>query len=337
MDEFDTEVESYSEASALNAFARTVRDFRIASNGLPKDPQVAQILTNDLLKSHYVPDSKSGLCHFHDCRQSAIPHSHVIANAAGISPLADGGHVLTPNLADPLAPTMSEIGRNLASTFPGYCRQHELLFAGFEVAKRFSTVRHYMLQLMRSAAREYWKKSKHVERMVAMVASYELAISQLPIKQSEKEDWSKKLTTPLKALIVKGSIERDYLHFIHKDLTESVDSSELPGWVSVHRHSSELRVAVSGSTLIPTSSRENLMIVLASVTDGPHTLTLFASTSDDGPLVSAYARTFAGDGSMDDLLLAWMSGMDHWFANPTWWYGLPEERRSSILRELVTI
>ena len=49
---------------------------------------------------------------------------------------------------------MLSIGINEASTFPGYCLEHENLFSEFENIKDFKTGEHMGLQLYRTVCRE---------------------------------------------------------------------------------------------------------------------------------------------------------------------------------------
>ncbi|WEO76433.1 hypothetical protein BJQ94_13805 [Cryobacterium sp. SO2] len=90
--------------------------------------------------------------------------------------------------------------------------------------------------------------------------------------------------------------------------------------------------------MLDTSGAPSVMVVMASMKDGDDTMTLFGSTADDAHFVESYDFQFIdGEASLDNLTLAWMAGMDHWFANPTWWRELPEEVKREILRELSTI
>jgi hypothetical protein len=76
-------------------------------------------------------------------------------NFHSIKELAENGHVLTPIFNRKTGEMeMLSIGVNEASTFPGYCSEHESLFSEFENLKDFKTGEHMGLQLYRTVCRE---------------------------------------------------------------------------------------------------------------------------------------------------------------------------------------
>lgn len=72
--------------------------------------------------------SKPGRCMHDGCAKTSIAHSHTISLGASIRLIAENDHVVTPQFGDnglELVP----IGVRKASTFPGFCEEHETQFS----------------------------------------------------------------------------------------------------------------------------------------------------------------------------------------------------------------
>lgn len=94
-------------------------------------------------------------CIVDGCNNKSIEKSHTIQKSSSIKELAENSHVLTPNFNLKTGEMeMLSIGINEASTFPGYCLEHENLFSEFENIKDFKTGEHMGLQLYRTVCRE---------------------------------------------------------------------------------------------------------------------------------------------------------------------------------------
>lgn len=104
-------------------------------------------------------------CIVEGCNNRSIEKSHTIQKSSSIKQLSEESHVLTPNFNMKTGNMeMLSIGINEASTFPGFCSEHENLFSEFENLKDFKNGEHMGLQLYRTACREivvkeYQKKS----------------------------------------------------------------------------------------------------------------------------------------------------------------------------------
>jgi hypothetical protein len=86
----------------------------------------------------------------HDgCTAKSIARSHTIPLAASIRLIAEDGHVVTPRFgANGIE--LARIGVHEASTFPGFCEEHEAQFAGFETKKHMTEAEHFQLQAFRT-------------------------------------------------------------------------------------------------------------------------------------------------------------------------------------------
>jgi hypothetical protein len=94
-------------------------------------------------------------CIVQGCDKKSIVKSHTIQKSSSIKELSENGHILTPNFNRKTGEMeMLSNGVNEASTFPGYCSEHESLFSEFENLKDFKTGEHMGLQLYRTICRE---------------------------------------------------------------------------------------------------------------------------------------------------------------------------------------
>ncbi|MCB5275507.1 hypothetical protein BJG92_03058 [Arthrobacter sp. SO5] len=270
-------------------------------------------------------------------------NSHVIAKSASIMPLADprtAPHlkVLQPDYRDLTNPALRPVDVGQASTFIGYCRPHEDSFQTFEREKELKTTEHYMLQLMRSAAREVWKKEVYINSLEEIGQTYKGAVDGLRISSEEKDHWRKRIQSPVDDLQTEAAIQWGRLHSIHTDLYAALHSNTLPRWVIKTEYESNLKVALSGSTFLDElpaveGAPAAPMFVMAVIPNGNKTLMLLASSSDDSLWVQSYGMAHLAN--PDALTQAWMGATDHWFTSPEWWNDhAPEALRRDVLDRL---
>ena len=112
---------------------------------------------------------------YRGCTSPSIRRSHAIHRAGSIERIAEDQHVLTPMLNSKGKMRMGHIGIKLASTFPGFCVEHERLFAEFETAGSVSSERHVVLQAYRSLCRETARKDRQIRGLERMLHQYRKA------------------------------------------------------------------------------------------------------------------------------------------------------------------
>lgn len=94
-------------------------------------------------------------CIFCNCNNPSIVRSHTIQKSGSLDVVAEEGHVLTPKFNRTIGKLkVSEVGINYASTFPGFCEEHELLFSKFETKKDLGDSKDMSLQIYRTICRE---------------------------------------------------------------------------------------------------------------------------------------------------------------------------------------
>jgi len=116
---------------------------------------------------------KTQTCIVRNCNNKSIERSHTIQKSSSIKEISENGHVLAPRFNyDTGKMEMTNLGINQASTFPGYCSEHENLFVEFENRKDFESEEHLALQLYRTICREIVINEYHLDKNKYLHNSY---------------------------------------------------------------------------------------------------------------------------------------------------------------------
>ena len=119
-------------------------------------------------------------CSYPKCNSLSVKRSHAISKGNSLKTIADKGHVLQP-VVDVFAPnltvSMKPIGINTASTFPGFCENHEKLFQKFE-NEEFHEDTFIQLQTYRSTYREIVYLEIEIEIIQNEIDSYKAKLGQ---------------------------------------------------------------------------------------------------------------------------------------------------------------
>lgn len=116
---------------------------------------------------------KSQKCMVKDCPKKSISKSHTIQKSASIQGISENGHLLYPVYDEKKKVyTLKLIGINEASTFPGYCKEHENLFEGFESIKDIQTKEHLGLQIYRTICREIFSAKNEIKLQSNYIKEY---------------------------------------------------------------------------------------------------------------------------------------------------------------------
>jgi len=135
--------------------------FDKAMEKFQNDPDVIYPTEKDRLKLKYSDQGKlkewkkNKNCIYDKCPNKSIAKSHTIQKSTSIKLISEDSHVLTPKFNDKTGVVeLISQGIGEASTFPGFCEDHEKLFEEFENKKDLSTEDHFVLQLYRTICRE---------------------------------------------------------------------------------------------------------------------------------------------------------------------------------------
>jgi hypothetical protein len=117
-------------------------------------------------------------CVFPGCDKISVPASHTIQRGGPLSFIAEDRHVLTPGFSFATGEiVMEEAGIGEASTFPGFCAQHEQIFTSFETTGQLLRDRDAVLQAFRTICREVVVKRAEVIGLERILAAYNEVIS----------------------------------------------------------------------------------------------------------------------------------------------------------------
>lgn len=109
---------------------------------------------------------KNKKCIFDNCPNKSIAKSHSIQKSSSIKQISENSHVLTPKFSDQDGEIeLISVGINEASTFPGFCQDHEKLFEEFESNKDLTSEVHFILQMYRTICREIVIAEKNVSSL----------------------------------------------------------------------------------------------------------------------------------------------------------------------------
>lgn len=111
-------------------------------------------LVNQLNKERKKRWEKIGICYFPKCTKNSIRNSHSLSEKMMIDPISENRHVFGPKVNTFTG--KYEIGKipvGEASIFPGFCQNHENLFA-FEKEGEISNGKELQMQLFRSICRQ---------------------------------------------------------------------------------------------------------------------------------------------------------------------------------------
>ena len=102
-------------------------------------------------------------CNYHGCTEKTVK-SHSLQRSGPLTYIAEDGHILSPSFDITLGRLeMRRVGINDASTFPGFCLEHEKMFSDFESQQSLTDEKHFRLQTYRTLCREIAVKKKEVQ------------------------------------------------------------------------------------------------------------------------------------------------------------------------------
>jgi hypothetical protein len=290
----------WTESGAARAFASAEIALRAAGIGWRAANEVEDRFKELQELPFRTPEGAD--CSLRGCAEGAITNSHALSKGAHISPLLDEKEkVWFPDLRSPRRVRLYDVVASKASVFPGYCLEHERLFAGFENAGFFRNDQDRLRQLMRSAAREEWKATRDQNRLEQLVAVVEHGLDCLTATHEEEEYWRTQLMSPLRNWYAHLDVRRAYALWNHVDLTAVLDEDVMPPWTWAVRYPSKLKVALSGSFHI--GFQRPWTMLLVAVPDGDQTALMLASSTDDADALQAFiAQRCSTDADRDALI-----------------------------------
>jgi hypothetical protein len=303
--------------------------------------------------------SQSKRCMVPGCANRSIVRSHTVPKGMSLTSIAEAGHVLEPTFNYKTGTAgLEKIGVGRATTFPGFCSQHELLFEQFENKKSIKTEAHISLQTYRAACRELFRAQFHIEQHDWAMKEYcrtrdegllrilrermkkhalldDVEISSMEFKDDPLVEYGNTRVEPV----------REQVAYLQNLLLPALEKAIFQGDASgIHIKATQIDqvipVALAGAASFVVSDNGNekrVPLLLNVVPAAGNTLIIFAGHASESRYVDAYEDRWMGHAlEILSMIESWMiNGTDQWCLQPSIWYKLPEKRRSTLFSLLM--
>ncbi|MCY4523674.1 MAG: hypothetical protein OXB84_02925 [Halobacteriovoraceae bacterium] len=289
-------------------------------------------------------------CCFPDCAQPPIK-SHTIQKSGFLDGIAEAGNLVTLRsnlfriISDEKPYESVKVGASEASTFYGFCENHEKEF-DFERKKSISTERDEIRQQFRTICREINAKKKEIE-------SYKKIKSLL---DDQINSWAKGPMSPylsmfpnMKLSIPEAHDENDnkvkeleeYLKYIDNNFYtpfyDSIESGIHPMSCVVAEMKVAIPINLSGISKIRYYTTQGVpmynYIALSIISGGKKTL--FIASSNRADAIRSYITYLEKPMGILNAIESWMIyGSTHWFIKPSVWDNFPSKKKNRILRDI---
>jgi hypothetical protein len=303
---------------------------------------------------------RSRTCVFRGCTKLSVPRSHTIQRSGPLFAISEEGHVLAPRFDHKTEKlSMARVGLNEASTFPGFCEQHEGIFAEFERAHDFSDPRHFQLQIYRTICRELVIKRAMLVSLEKMKANYLIFRQNKLFSMIEAKlgsSFMKKQNLRLQSIKFNNIDIREAV--LDKEITKAktdIDAFESQFYEAISQDIEEnsfsrltalvfdldVQIPVSlagrGNFFIKKNdTMTNVNVVLNVLPYEDHTYTIIASPSNHDKMVQAYQDAYSKHALVFlTMIESWMvHGSDHWFIKPSVWNHIAKSKQRQILDDI---
>lgn len=303
--------------------------------------------------------SKSQQCMVPDCGQHSIARSHTVPKSMSLRVIEENGHVLVPSFDQRRGePKVEKVGLSDATTFPGFCTTHELLFQNFESKGSIDTEPEIYLQIYRAACRELFRAKFVVEQHDWMMAEYckardagfirlirdraralglqkEADLGSLRFEGDSLVDGANEHILPVRGLIT--HLQLHLLPALERAVFHAVESG-----ISVIATTVDVEIPValagSGSFWIAEGSAETRTTLLMNVVpQAGSTLIIMATLAEEERFLKAYqARWMNHALGILSMIESWMvNGTDQWCIRSSTWENIPAHRATVLLAEVV--
>lgn len=128
-------------------------------------------------KHMHIRSKEIKICSCPDCNEKSIKKSHTIPKKMALDFIAENKNVIIPYFiekypVDSCYINVMKIGVGIASTFPGFCRKHEMIFQSFEKKCKIETEEDVIKQIFRNVAYNCFLWEKRKEHGECLVKKY---------------------------------------------------------------------------------------------------------------------------------------------------------------------
>jgi len=297
--------------------------------------------------------SDIGQCTVSSCGNRSVQRSHTVPLSMSLATIAEDGHLVAPEFDHESGHLkIAKVGIRRASTFPGFCTEHESLFGGFEREGQVVAERDVILQAYRAACRERYRLAHHLDHVRRMVADYQefrdrRLLEKLQGKLGPFDDVQvKRFSMPRDPLIDAGE---PFVNGLRSHLT-MLDDAIIPGfekelfdlpvngdvYILQSKLGLQVPVAMSGATSFEiTVSRcaHPVLVLLNVVPTDDDTIILLAGLGADRKYIEQYVHRWSRSRlEWLSMIESWMvSGSDQWYLSSSAWERLSSPRQRAIL------
>jgi len=294
--------------------------------------------------------AKPGPCMYDGCTKTSIPRSHTISLSSSIRLIAENNHVVTPQFREGVVELVS-VGVREASTFPGFCDEHEALFSDFETKKQMTTAEHFGLQAFRTVCREIYTKRHHRKRTEELRADYrklreEYVVGRLKKAHTGTQPFNvsglRFENDPIETKFVEAlnDIQTDLpqLENLYRAILNDLQNGTDGVAMFVQSLDVQLPVCLSGLGVLnymDKDVRKRALCFLAIIPEAGDTKIMLGATSEHEGIVRLHFHDKSSPAFLERLESWMIYGSDHWFMTPSAWAAIPEGRQRAIREELL--
>lgn len=288
---------------------------------------------------------RSGTCVYPGCTQVSIPRSHTLQRNGPLALIAEKGHVAGPAIGPHGTIKIDKVGINLASTFAGFCEEHEQTFADFEKVGEISQGQHVAKQAFRTVCREIAIREFAIEEGEKDLAEY---------RETRARFFENRLQTSipgaeLKSVSIEGDTRDDEavrilnqaremvteLSSLKARLAETIEGRKAHVDVLAWNLPLEIPVALSGALLPMYRKRSEKTrtapIAVGVIPQNGKTIVYLSSLSNHRQFLTGWYNKFKFGLNGLNLIEQWMvHGTDHWYLPPSLWASLTQARQTEI-------
>ncbi len=302
--------------------------------------------------------AKSKHCMVPGCSSQSIARSHTIPKGMSLSIISENDHLLTPVIDHKIgAIKLKMTGLSNATTFPGFCSKHELLFEDYENKKSIDTEAHVYLQVYRAACRELFRVKFLIEQYEWAMREYSKerneGLLRLVRERAQTNGLQKHINfksfafeddplltaandrlDPVRKL--EAHLEKLLLPAIEKAVFQN-DESGLS--ITAIKLDLEIPVALAGSApffVNENDTKKEVVLLMNVVPYAGNTLIILGALSSQDRYVKEYKTYWMKHAlSVLSMIESWMiNGTDQWSLRPSVWYALSSDRQSKLLLQL---
>lgn len=294
--------------------------------------------------------AKPGRCMYPGCTNKSIARSHTISLGTSIEQISEDGHVLTPKYGEGRI-ELIRIGKREASTFPGFCEEHELLFADFENQRSLSVDRHFGLQVFRTLCREIYSKRQSQQKLTDMLADYRnlreaylrrsialpdgragepVTINGITFENDAVEEQMIKL-------LELGSHDLAELDELYEGIIEDLRAGTSNVAINIEQIDFELPVCLSGLGVLnyrQEGTDNRCLCCIAILPESNGTKILLAVAAEHSSVAALHLHKQDSPAVLARLESWMLNGSDHWFIRPSSWATIPPARQHAICERI---